>query len=788
MLKKKLSKIICSSMALTFVVSAPIITTANTVNNSNSTVATEINKSGNCSYVNGGPMDASLADEEKIIEMLKKEGKLSENATLEEAHAAFIAFMETFKEQNDEPLTKLQKDLKARAKETLANDDISTYGLEDETNKVTNINVLAVMVEYNDVKHNSITPDESDMYYENYDKQHYQDMLFGDNGYTGPNGENLISLKQFYNEQSGGTLNINGTVTDWYSVSKNAAYYGESSGGSNDLRPREIVMETLNNLANDPTIDLSEFDKIDRYDLDGDGDYNEPDGMIDYLIVIHAGVGEEAGGGAQGSDAIWSHRWNLGGLYPIEGTEYTDENGNTRPYYAYDYTIEPEDGAAGVLCHEFGHDLGAPDEYDTIYSSASSEPVAFWSLMSSGSWGGAIPGTEPTGISPYSRQLFQNIYGGRWQNQTVIDYSALSKRGTKYTINSAAETGDVLRINLPDVEYKINTPTSGEYSYWGGKGSDGTPIQNSMTATVDLTTTTNPVLNFKTWYDIEEGWDFGTVQIRETGSEDWTVLPGNITTTDHNPSADILVGHGITGTSDGWVDGIFDLTAYAGKSIELKFEYETDSYTFGQGFYIDDITITDNDSVIFSDDAEILDKFTLDGFTQDKGVEYATNYYLVEWRNHSGVDTSLAHVNRLGTLISYDPGMVVWYVNEFYNDNHGANHPGGGYLSVIDADQKNSYWIFEDKTAAFTTNSYQMHDAAFSMKLGSKFVVDATETYGRKAIDNHRSIHRTFKDTNDYTNSEIPTLGTILPKLGLNIEIVKQNLNNSGATVKISVK
>ena len=570
------------------------------------------------------------------------------------------------------------------------------------------------MVEYNDVKHNSITPDESDMYYENYDKQHYQDMLFGDNGYTGPNGENLISLKQFYNEQSGGTLNINGTVTDWYSVSKNAAYYGESSGGSNDLRPRELVMETLNNLANDPTIDLSEFDKIDRYDLDGDGDYNEPDGMIDYLIVIHAGVGEEAGGGAQGSDAIWSHRWNLGGLYPIEGTEYTDENGNTRPYYAYDYTIEPEDGAAGVFCHEFGHDLGAPDEYDTIYSSASSEPVAFWSLMSSGSWGGAIPGTEPTGISPYSRQLFQNIYGGRWQNQTVIDYSALSKRGTKYTINSAAETGDVLRINLPDVEYKINTPTSGEYSYWGGKGSDGTPIQNSMTATVDLTTTTNPVLNFKTWYDIEEGWDFGTVQIRETGS--------------------------------------------------------------------------DNDSVIFSDDAEILDKFTLDGFTQDKGVEYATNYYLVEWRNHSGVDTSLAHVNRLGTLISYDPGMVVWYVNEFYNDNHGANHPGGGYLSVIDADQKNSYWIFEDKTAAFTSNSYQMHDAAFSMKLGSKFVVDATETYGRKAIDNHRSIHRTFKDTNDYTNSEIPTLGTILPKLGLNIEIVKQNLNNSGATVKISVK
>ena len=58
------------------------------------------------------------------------------------------------------------KRFKSKSKGTLANDDISTYGLEDETNKVTNINVLAVMVEYNDVKHNSITPDESDMYYE----------------------------------------------------------------------------------------------------------------------------------------------------------------------------------------------------------------------------------------------------------------------------------------------------------------------------------------------------------------------------------------------------------------------------------------------------------------------------------------------------------------------------------------------------------------------------------------------------------------------------------------------
>ena len=51
------------------------------------------------------------------------------------------------------------------------------------------------------------------------------------------------------------------------------------------------------------------FDKWDRYDYDGDGDFNESDGYIDHFQAIHAGEGEEAGGGAQGVNAIWSHRW-----------------------------------------------------------------------------------------------------------------------------------------------------------------------------------------------------------------------------------------------------------------------------------------------------------------------------------------------------------------------------------------------------------------------------------------------------------------------------------------------
>ena len=44
---------------------------------------------------------------------------------------------------------------------------------------------------------------------------------------------------------------------------------------------------------------LSQFDRWDRYDYDGDGQFNEPDGYIDHFQSVHAGEGEETGGGAQ---------------------------------------------------------------------------------------------------------------------------------------------------------------------------------------------------------------------------------------------------------------------------------------------------------------------------------------------------------------------------------------------------------------------------------------------------------------------------------------------------------
>jgi immune inhibitor A len=726
-------------------------------------------------YKYGGPADLSVANEEKIIEMLKNEGKISKDASYEEAYNAYINYMREGAKNNEKaPILKMEKDLKAKQSER-----VQKYKFEQSTPDLSpkEVNILTVLVDFKDYKYNSIQPNETSMYYKDYTKQHFEDMLFGDNGYKGPNGENFISMKQYYAEQSGGSLKINGKIAGWYTLPQTAAYYGAEQGSSNDVNPRAAVANALQLLAKDPNINLADFDKTDRYDLDGDGNYNEPDGIIDHLMVIHAGVGQEAGGGSLGSNAIWSHRWNLGGLYQIPGTNYK----------AYDYTIEPEDGAAGVFAHEFGHDLGLPDEYDTEYTSASGEPISMWSIMSSGSWAGKIGGTEPTGFSPYARQFFQANYGGNWQKQINIDYNNISKAGVRVDLRQASEQGQTVRITLPDKPHVITTPVSGKYTYWGGKGQDGTPIKNEMISKVDLTKATNPILQFKTWYDIEEGWDFASIQVREAGTEKWMAIKGNITTEDRDPQASVKVAHGITGTSNGWVDGIFNLAAFAGKNVEVKFEYQTDPYSFGEGFYVDDIKLMDGNNAILSDNADGTSAFELKGFVKNTGTVYAPHYYLIEWRNHHGVDKGLANIGVLGKTFAYDPGMVVWYVDDYYKDNWTGVHPGEGYLGVVDADQKSVLWKYADasKTPTLASGRYQMHDAAFSKDKEALININLNEELGRSPVDNNCFTEPSFDDGKNYSNSEIPSLGRNVPNYGLKIQITQQAKDNSGASITI---
>jgi immune inhibitor A len=743
----------------------------------------------------GVTADLALANDERLIEMLKREGKLAKNASPAEAEKALKNYLKA-KSQSTKTKDKLPKAL-ANIKE---DDQAISNGLKNgkgnklgqaKKNTVDSVNeevydgavrtdkVLVLAIDFPDYGTGSITKEETDMWYEDYPKEHFQDMVFGDNGYIGPDGKTYVSMKQYYEQQSGGSYSVEGTIAGWYTADNPAKYYGENipAPDGNDARPRSLVFEALKKAAQDPKINLAEYDVWDRDDYDGDGVYNEPDAIIDHLMVIHAGVGEEAGGGSLGGDAIWSHRSKIstGPVAVPGGSSNSDRFGGLLG--AWDYTIEPEDGAAGVFTHEFGHDLGLPDEYDTIYSGAG-EPVEYWSLMSSGSWTGAIPGTEPPGISPYSKQMLQNLHGGNWLSGTTLDSTAIDKNGTTVLLDEAVTKGtnnDAVRVDLPDKETVVNTPASGKYEYYGGKGDE---LDNSMSTTVDLTTAENAVLNFKTWYDIETDWDYASVQVKETGSDTWTTVQGNITTAtnpfDQNP------GHGITGSSNGWVDASFDLSAYAGKNIELKFNYWTDVAVSFTGFYVDDITITDGSSKVLTDDAEGSSTFELDGFTKDEGKFFSNRYYLLEWRSHNGVDIGLKNIRRGASLMSYDPGLVVWYVDESYGDDNWTGiHPGEGFLGVVDADQHTNYW--SDKALAATR--YQMHDAAFSLNKSEKMFLNYPGQF--TMTDNFTQRNPLFDDSADYSNPGLVDAGRNVPKYGLKFRVVGESSDGTVGKVLI---
>ena len=57
----------------------------------------------------------------------------------------------------------------------------------------------------------------------------------------------------------------------------------------------------------DPNFPWADYDIEDQGDRDGDGNFYEPDGVIDHLVLVHAGEDKSGGGGAEGAYAIWAH-------------------------------------------------------------------------------------------------------------------------------------------------------------------------------------------------------------------------------------------------------------------------------------------------------------------------------------------------------------------------------------------------------------------------------------------------------------------------------------------------
>ncbi|MFJ9719617.1 M14 family zinc carboxypeptidase [Streptomyces sp. NPDC101213] len=144
-----------------------------------------------------------------------------------------------------------------------------------------------------------------------------------------------------------------------------------------------------------------------------------------------------------------------------------------------------------------------------------------------------------------------------------------------------------------------------------------------LTRTVDLTGVTaadRPALRTRLLWDTEPGYDHALVEIHTVGADDWTTLPEAGGATGTAVPAECGAGYyigghpqlrhyltltadgctatgttgswnALTGASSGWQQVDFDLSAYAGKSVEVSLGYVTDPGGGGHGVLADEASL-----------------------------------------------------------------------------------------------------------------------------------------------------------------------------------------------------
>ena len=622
---------------------------------------------------------------------------------------------------------------------------------------------------HNEIPEPDRETDNSTYWVEDFDRDHYMDMFFNGTGET---------FKGVYEEMSSGRYTLNGDVSEWVKVENNEASYGETESNTDMTRFIDDTAEAWLQAQQDKGMTdaeigeyLQRFDQWDRYDHDGDGDFAEPDGYIDHFQAIHAGEGEEAGAPTW---AIWSHRWaaNIAGTYKVgpEGAPFGGIEIGDTGLWIRDYTTEPENGGLGVFAHEYAHDLGLPDLYDT---SGGENSTGFWTLMSSGSW--LSRGDGAIGTTPNQMGAWEKLQLG-W-----LDYNAVRPgEPQEYQVGPAAHAtkkDQALIAILPQGSKSTNVgpAAEGQNYFYSGRGDD----RDANVTSPEFVVPDGADLTAQVQYAIEDDWDYAYAEIKPAGGE-WTQLETDHSTST-NPNGSNL-GHGITGDTDEiWVPLTADLAGYAGQTVQIRFRMVNDAALNELGFLVDDIAVGDALVEGVEDGAP---EWTLDEFqVAENGVVSQTfnHYYIAENRQYLGYDEVL----RTGPYnfgfpekpnwvehFPYQDGLLIWYWNTSESDNNVATHPGSGQALPVDARGAALTW----SDGSMVRNRIQSFDSTFGIQPTDAITLhkgDATLKLPRRqavSVFDDRFAERYYDEAN-------PMGSVLVPNTGTRIEVLNENRN-----------
>lgn len=272
-------------------------------------------------------------------------------------------------------------------------------------------NLLTILVEFNDKKLEST-------------EQEWEQKLFD------PEGK---SLKNYYLEETNQRIDVtpvrqgetvkNGVIK--VSLDRN---HPDQGSGFNSPRLANEALKSLEGKIDFSAYDTNKDTVISPNEL--------------HIMFIIAGYEQSAG---KNSPGVWAHKIKVNqGFSTIDNIQFTDFTmfGEQMAFFL----SANRSTTIGVATHEFGHDLGLPDLYNTesINGVSSGQGIGITSLMAGGSWGGVssayvdeVGGTTPVGLDPYSRiQL----------GAPVIEKSVLDKE--KITLkNNSKEEPTIVKVD-----------------------------------------------------------------------------------------------------------------------------------------------------------------------------------------------------------------------------------------------------------------------------------------------------------------------------------------------------
>jgi hypothetical protein len=119
----------------------------------------------------------------------------------------------------------------------------------------------------------------------------------------------------------------------------------------------------------------------------------------------------------------------------------------------------------------------------------------------------------------------------------------------------------------------------------------------TLTTTSSYNLTRVSTLSFYHFYSTESGYDGGVVEISTDNGANWTDLGAYMKTNGYNTSIASDAGTALinraafSGTSNGFVQTIIDLSSFAGSTAKFRFRFASDNGGNVNGWYVDNISL-----------------------------------------------------------------------------------------------------------------------------------------------------------------------------------------------------